>query len=202
MYLFIMIDYKKDIEIDKLSISEPQKKQDKWTLQVSYQDTLLTFQTPSLKLNKDDNLLYFDSSKRHSFFKFIDTLEQVIVDYLHLNSERLFKGKVFSKEKLRQSLLASWDVSDEGLVSLKINSNILEKTKFFSSFGDSVSFEQLSENVICIITLEAIIFSKNQFELNYKVSHMRSKRVNNVNESFFDRKNALIEDDKLDFFNE
>ncbi len=197
-----MIDYKKDIEIDNLSISEPQKRENKWVLEVSYEDTLLSFQTPSFRFNKTDNLLLFDSSKKHSFFKFIDTLEEVIVEYLHKNSERMFKGKVFSKEKLKQSLITSWNVSDEGLVSLKLDDDMLKETKFLSSFGDPIEFEQLSKNVICIISLDTIKFSKNQFELNYKVSHMKSKRVDNPNESFFETKNALVEDDKLDFFNE
>ncbi len=196
-----MIDYKKDIEIDKLSISEPQKQEHRWEMKVLYEDTYLSFQTPSMKLHKDGKLLEFDSSKKHSFFKFIDNLESCIIDYLHQNSERMFKGKVFSKEKLKQSLLTSWNVSDEGMVYLDI-SNMMTNTKFVSAFGDVIEYDQLSQNVVSIIVLEAVNFSKNQFELKYSISHMKSKRVDNIKESFFEKKNTLIEDDKLDFFTE
>lgn len=195
-----MIDYKKDIEIDKLSISEPEKKEDKWVMKVVYDDTHLSFQTPSLKLHKDDKLIQFDSSKKRTFFKFIDDLESSIVDYLHQHSERMFKGKVFSKDKLKQSLITSWNVSDEGVVYLDTG-DMLQETKFLSAFGDPIDYDQLSQNVLCIFILDAIYFSKNQFELKYTVSHIKSKRVD-MKESFFEKKKTLIEDDKLDFFTE
>lgn len=196
-----MIDYKKDIEIDKLSILEPQKHEYKWEMKVLYEDIYLSFQTPSLKLHKHGGLLEFDSSKKHSFFKFIDNLESCVIDYLYQNSEKMFKGKVFSKEKLKQSLLTSWNISDDGMVYLDIN-NMMANTKFVSAFGDPVDYDQLSQNVICIIVLEAVNFSKNQFELKYSVSHMKSKRVDNIKESFFEKKSTLVEDDKMDFFTE
>ena len=197
-----MIDYKKDIEIDKLSISEPEKKEDKWVMKVLYEDSCLSFQTSSLKLHKDDKLIEFDSSKKREFFKFIDSLESSVVDYLHQNSQKLFKGKVFSKDKLRQSLVTSWNVSDEGIVYLDITDDMIKGAKFLSAFGDPIEYNELSQNVICIVILDSINFSKNEFELKYTLSHIKSKRVDNVKESFFSKKDTLVEDDKLDFFNE
>jgi hypothetical protein len=195
-----MIDYKKDFEIDKLSISEPIKNGNNWEMKCLYDNVDLCFQTPAVKLDKEKLTLSFDCHRKHPFFKFIDDLENNIVEYLHKNSERLFKVKSFSKSKLRDGLISSWDISDEGRVVLDCNDCIKQDTIFLSTFNEDVTFEKLSKNVLCLFCLETVNFSKDKFELKYRIKIIKSKKLSTGTKELV--LYNPVKDDNLDFFNE
>lgn len=196
-----MIGYKQDIQVDKLFISEPKKYGERWVMDLSYCEQPMSFQPPTLRLNKELKQLCFNSYKKHDFLNFIDRLEKVIIEYIGSNCERLFKGKIFSEEKLKDSLKTSWDVGDDGVVSIDYEKYITDSTVFLSVFEEDINHESLTNNVVCVFVLDSIVFSKNNFELKYFISHLKSKKVDN-SVNFFDNQESVIQDDTLEFFNE
>lgn len=171
-----MIDYKKEFEIEKLSISEPIKKDSVWVLDVKYEGIPLCFQTPSLRLKKSKKELSFDSGKKLSFFKFINSIEDVIIEYLHLNSEKIFRGKKFQKDRLKYSLTSSWGVCDDGIVSFQYGDCINDSVCLLSPIDEKISYDELSTHAVCIMFLDSIVFTKDKFDLKYSISHIKSKK--------------------------
>jgi hypothetical protein len=181
-----MIDYKKEFEIEKLSISEPIKKDSTWVLDVKYDGIALCFQTPSLGLEKSKKELRFDSSKKYSFFKFINNIEDVIIDYIYLNSEKIFKGKKFTKERLRDSLISSWDVCDNGIVTFPFDNFMSKSICILSPIDEKISYDDLYRSVSCIIFLDSIVFTKDKFDIKYNISHIKSKKFTTEPNYFYE----------------
>ena len=193
-----MIAYKTKLEYEKLAIETPVKVDDVWEMKVTYDNEGLSFKTPSLSFDKRKQTISFLSNKKAVFFQFVDDIETHIVDYLHSNSQDLFKGKVFTKERLKDSLITSWDVTDDGIVSLN-RECVTKDTKILSPFDEAITLEELSKNVICIMSLSSVTFQRNKFNINYTITHIKSKKtVSNVT-NFFEE---TVKEEDMDFFNE
>jgi hypothetical protein len=194
-----MLDYKTKIDYSLLVIEPPVKNEENWIMKVVYDNDILSFKTPSISFDKCSLTISFDSKKKPVFFEFIDDVETKIIDYLHEHSEEMFKGKIFSKEKLKEGLVTSWDITDDGVVSLN-RKCISDDTVVLSTFGDSIPLEELSKSVICIVKVDTVSFSKNKFDINYTLTHVKSKKIAKQSENFFEQQIDTVKVDDMDFF--
>lgn len=193
-----MIDYKTKLEYGNLVVEAPVKVGSKWEMKVTYEKENLLFKTPSLLFDKTKKTISFNSEKKLVFFQFIDDIETGVIEYLCSNSQLLFNGKVFTKERLKESLVTSWDVTDDGFVSLR-DDCITSDTKILSQFDEDITIDKLSKNVICIMLLDSVTFQKDKFNINYTITHVKSKKTINDIENFFE---YTIKETDMDFFNE
>ena len=82
----------------------------KWECKISYEGHPLVFTIPRLKLK--DCKLFFNITKKKVFLDFLESLDEIVVDTLTENSEKIFNGKVFKKEEIKSSMEPQIDIDE------------------------------------------------------------------------------------------
>lgn len=202
-----MIDYKQQFIYENLYIKNPIKKDGKWFMELTYDNNKVSFQSPVLKIDKQEGMLFFDTTKKSSFFTFLSDIEKHIIDYIHTNSRRLFDGKEFSLDKIKSSLVSPWNLSND--LHLQFKYGDLSQVKIVSPFGDTITENELNKNVICIFSLDNVVFSKSTFSLDFQITKIRARKPQGETEEFFkpvieqtENNKPEVQNDETDFFNE
>jgi hypothetical protein len=138
----------------------------------------LVIQTPSLKMLKtEDNTfnLTFSMIKRGEFLTFLEELEEKIATIIHKKSETFFKGKTFSEIEIRESLVSSFTLSNDGIVS--VNGIIpIDNLKILDSFSEEILENDIKETdfYTAILKIDSISFVKSKININ--ISLLRLKK--------------------------
>jgi hypothetical protein len=179
-----VINYKtSEIDVTKLSINPPVKNQEtsEYECELNYDGEQLQFSSPRIRRQEDS--LDFNIIHKRKFLDFIEHLEEQIISWLFTNSTKLFKGKKFSLEKLKDSLQPSIDISEIGIVSLK--TEISEDVMCFDLFGSHTELNEVGKNVTAVILVDKLVFDKDLFMIDYVVTHLKTtKPEKNMNFSF------------------
>ena len=97
------------------------------------------------------------------------------------NSSKLFKGKKFSLERLKNGLQPSINISENGDVTLY--TEISPNVSCFDMFGSLTELNEISKNVTAVILVEKIVFDKDLYTIKYIVTHLKSTKPEK-NETF------------------
>jgi hypothetical protein len=131
----------KNVCISEITVDVPEKCSGEtagYCSGVKYQGEPLSFQTPKLEILSKDTMR-FNIIKEPLFYSFLEDLQDFFVSTLSKNSEKFFKGKKFSEEKIRESL---------GLMSLVEGQVYLRNL----DMGDSTFFDLLHEETCAPIS--------------------------------------------------
>lgn len=179
-----VINYKtSELDYTKLGINPPVKNLEtmEYECALTYEGEPLLFSSP--RIQKVEDSLVFNIIHKKKFLDFLEHLEGQIVTWLFENSTKLFKGKKFSLERIKDSLQPSIDISENGNVTL--NTEISPDVTCFDLFGSLTGLNEVGQNVTAVILLDKIIFDKDLFVINYIVTHLKTtKPEKNVNFSF------------------
>ena len=179
-----VINYKtSEIDYQKLTIGEPIKNKETGNNEclVSYEGDTLFFSSP--RIQKLENNLVFNIVHKKKFLDFLEHLEEQIVSWLFENSTKLFKGKKFSLERVKNGLQPSINISENGNVTLY--TDISPNVSCFDMFGSLTELNEISQNVTAVILVEKIVFNKDLYSLKYTITHLKStKPEKNSNFSF------------------
>jgi hypothetical protein len=170
-----VINYKtSEIDSTKLNINAPVKNQEtsEYECSLTYEGEGLLFSSP--RIRKQGDSLVFNIIHKKKFLDFIDHVEQQIVCWLFENSTKLFKGKKFSLERLKDSLQPSIDISETGIVTL--NTEISPNVICFDLFGSLTDLNEVGQNVTSVILVDKIVFDKDLFMINYVVTHLKATK--------------------------
>jgi hypothetical protein len=178
----MVLSYKTIPEQTLLEISPAVKNPEtnKWDCKIKYQDKLLTFNTP--RVNIKDGVLFFDIKKKKIFLDFLEKIDQTIVNCLFDNCEKIFKGKKFTLERLKNSLQPQLDIDENGTVSLSTTFD--DNVKFFNTFGDQINPQDIGDHCSANICVEKVIFTKDLFRIKYTIKVLKSSRIEKNNENF------------------
>lgn len=177
-----ILSYKQKLNAENLSLEYKGKNGENWYIQIKYDNQPLLFQTPVLI--KEENVL--ESGENISFLEYITSLEELIVVKMHEESKILFNGKVFSRDKLKNSMNKSWIINNA-------------KMQFLFDEPD----EDLATRARFIFAVENIVFTKTDFKIEYKIQSTKDKKKKPV-VNYFEmdeppqKENA--DNDNLDFF--
>lgn len=170
--------YKESVNSEDLDVKAAVKNTEtkKWVFSVK--DFL--FQTPRIKIIKETGTLIFKLESKKQFFNYLELLEESVCDHLYKNSEKLFNGKKFSKEKILESMTSSWDIDDSGYVYLQPEIKDFNDIKCLDIFNNEISYDDLQEKVTAVIKLNSISFSKTSFKINYIFQLLKMSKVQNI----------------------
>lgn len=152
----------------------------KWDCKIKYEDKLFTFNTP--KVNIKDGVLFFDIKKKKIFLDFLEKIDETIINYLVENCEKIFKGKKFTLERLKNSLQPQINIDENGTVSLSAIFD--DNVKFFNTFGDPIQPNEVGKYCSVVICVEKVTFTKDLFKLKYVIKVIKSSKFEKNNENF------------------
>lgn len=169
------ISYKNPLNSSLIEIKESFKNKDtgEWECPFLYNSSELVVTTPKIKI--EDNTILFDSNKREAFVDFIEKLESSVVEHLSENSSKIFKGKKFTKERIKSSLVPSIYIDDEGVSYIQTSFN--ENLECFDFFLDRITKEELGEDVIAGVHVKSIVFNKELFRIDYQLTRLKNYKV-------------------------
>jgi len=209
----VVLSFKDHIDSSNINFQKPVKSEGKWNINIS---PPFMFKTPRVKLNKERATLMFNLKNKALFVKFLEDFEDVIINRLHESSSELFNGRKFSLEKIKNSLKRSWDITEDGNVILNTSCREnLSKVVCTDMFGEKTDFENVDNSVSAVLTVKNISFTKNLFEIDFEISHLKMSRfeVRQIDNPFdqeivpvsvpvVESTNPTIEDcaDSMDFF--
>lgn len=178
----MVLNYKTIPDQTLLEISPAVKnlETNKWDCKIKYEDKLFTFNTP--RVNIKDGILFFDIKKKKIFLDFLEKIDETIINYLAENCEKIFKGKKFTLERLKNSLQPQIDIDENGIVSLSAIFD--DNVKFFNTFGDSIQPQEIGNHCSAVICVEKVTFTKDLFKLRYVLKVIKSSKFEKNNENF------------------
>jgi hypothetical protein len=178
----MVLSYKTPLNKELFEILPASKNESngKWECKIIYEGQPLVFTTPRLKLKECK--LFFNITKKKAFLDFLESLDEIVVDNLAENTEKIFNGKVFKKEEIKSSMEPQIDIDENGTVDISttFNENIL----FFNNFGDKIEEKDTGENVSANICLDKVCFTKNLLKLQFITRSLKASRFEKNNETF------------------
>lgn len=132
-----------------------------------YKNDAIIIQLPRYKIknmNNDKIGLFIDDDLVKYFIK---PLEEYIIDYIHINSEKLFNGKKFTMNKITNCMLSPYD-NDDRILNLTCNKNTLYFDRYKNILSKSDVEKNIDSNVhlISLIKIANLQFLKNKFTYN------------------------------------
>ena len=205
----VVLSFKDQIDPTKIILEKPVKSDGKWNINLKYSEAPLLFKTSRVRFNKESSVLMFNLQTKSSFVHFLENLEGIVINKLHENSTSLFNGRKFSLEKIQSSLNRSWDITENGNVIL--NTSCKQNVVCTDMFGEKTYFENINNNVSAVLLVKNISFTKNLFEIQFEISHLKMSRFEErpLDNPFGQEiqpvvvensTNPTIEDDTGDFF--
>jgi hypothetical protein len=200
----------KNVCISEITLDVPEKCSGEtigYCSEVKYSGEPFSFQSPKLEILSKDTAR-FNIIKEPLFYSFLEDLQDFFVSTLSKNSEKFFKGKKFSEEKIRESL---------GLM------NLVEGQVYIRNLdmGDSTFFDLLHEETSapisfpytgnCILQIKALNYYKSLILPVFKVLSIKiGKEVRVKPDSCVlleeteeeIQEEEIQEKDNLDFFEE
>lgn len=173
----------------------------KWDCKIKYEDKVFTFNTP--KVNIKDGVLFFDINKKKIFLDFLEKIDESVINYLYENCEKIFNGKKFTLERLKNSLQPQIDIDENGTVSLCTTFD--DNVKFFNTFGDQIQLQEIGKHCSAVLCVEKVTFTKDLFKLKYTIKVIKSSKFEKNNENFDEpikqvQENVEITKDPDNFF--
>lgn len=152
-----MLLYTGEIDYEKFYLENSVKNKDTMVVGVKYEDKPFVFQTCVMKIS--GGKCNFDSKTKANMLKFINDFEHILIKNISENSERIF-GRKFSEKKLSDSFDNSWEITNDGIVSMTLDAESIEDDK----------------SVYCIFKVEQIVFTKTRFSIKYVLSNLKEKK--------------------------
>jgi hypothetical protein len=152
----------------------------KWDCPVKYNGTSLTFSSPRIKFI--DGILTFKIHSKKRFIEFLEQLDSVVIDYLHANSQNIFKGKTFTQERLKNSLQPQLDIDEDGTVC--INAYLDENAKCFDIYGDQIPLYDIGTDVTATLKVDKIVFSKDLYRIKYSIVRLKMSKPEKSSATF------------------
>lgn len=166
------IIYHKELNLDKISIKNPVKIDGIYQASLDFNNnTNWSIQIPEVSVN--ENNLSFSMVKRGQFFTLLEELQEKIIMLIYLNSKTLFNGKTFTEKKIRSSLIKPFEITNEGLVTLKNVTVCNKDLKVYDKFDDKSELPEFPFNATCILKINPIKFVKNDIILSYTITHIK-----------------------------
>jgi hypothetical protein len=201
----------KNVCISEITVDVPEKCSGEtigYCSGVKYSREDFSFQTPKLEILSKDTAK-FNIIKEPLFYSFLEDLQDFFVSTLSKNSEKFFKGKKFSEEKIRESL---------GLMSLVEGEVYLRNL----DMGDSTFFDLLHEETSapisfpyagnCILQIKSLSYVKSLILPVFKVLSIKIGKEVRIKpdscvlldecEEEIQEEEIEEEKDNLDFFEE
>lgn len=171
----MVLNYKTPLEQSLFQIQESKKNKEtgEWECALLYNLSELVFTTPKIKVH--DNSILFDGAKKKQFTDFIENLESQIVEYLFQNSSKIFKGKKFTKERVKSSLVPSIYIDEKGISYIQTSFN--ENLEFYDFFLDKIPKEKIEQDVIASVHVKSIVFNKELFRIDYQLTKLKNSKV-------------------------
>lgn len=178
----MVLNYKTIPDQTLLEISPAVKNPEtnKWDCKIKYEDKLLTFNTP--RVNIKDGVIFFNIKKKKIFLDFLEKINETVINFLYENCEKIFKGKKFTLERLKNSLQPQIDIDENGTVSLCTTFD--DNVKFFNTFGDQIQLHEVGQHCSAVVCVEKVTFTKDLFKLKYTVKVIKSSKFEKNNENF------------------
>lgn len=178
-----VINYKENVKLKDIRIAESNKNKDTntWDCEVSYLNGPLLVSTPRLKIQ--DGFLVFNGKHKKKFLDFLENLENSLVETLYEDSLIVFKGKKFSQQRLKESLEPSIDIEHSDIL---LKTVVSDNVKCFDLFGDSIEYEKISKDVSAVLQIDKIIFNKDLYRINYKITHLKMTKPEKIDEINFE----------------
>lgn len=169
------LNYKSPLNQSLFELKESKKNKDtgEWECALLYNLSDLVFTTPKIKVQ--DNTILFNGGKKKQFSDFIENLESQIVEYLFQNSPKIFKGKKFTKERVKSSLVPSIYIDERGVSYIQTSFN--ENLEFYDFFLDKISKEKIEQDVIASVHVKSIVFNKELFRIDYQLTKLKNSKV-------------------------
>jgi hypothetical protein len=184
----MVYSYKETLDHEKISLNAPEKNTGKqWACEVSYDNSKFLIKTPRIKIDKQTGVLIFKVENKKDFIDCLESVENIICENIHKNSEKFFSGKSFSKDKIISSVSPSWDIDDSGYAYLQpsMEEKELKDIKCLDMFNNAISYKDLQENVSVILHVKSVSFVKKLFTINYKIDLIKmTKFTEKVNDPF------------------
>lgn len=170
-----MASYKTPFDQSLFEIQESKKNKDtgEWECPLLYNSKELVVTTPKIKVQ--DNTILFDGNKRKQFTEFVENLESYVVEYIFQNSAKIFKGKKFTKERVKNSLVPSIYIDDSGVSYIQTSFN--ENLEFYDFFLEKIPKEKIEQDVVASIQVKSVVFSKELFRIDYQLTRLKNSKV-------------------------
>jgi hypothetical protein len=170
----MIVSYKDNFDTNKIEISSATKneKTNKWECPVKYDGSSLLFSSPRIKFI--DGILTFKIQNKKKFIQFLEELDTMVIDYLHKNSETIFKGKSFTLERLQNSIQPQLDIDEDGTV--RINAHLDETIRCFDVYGESIPLDLVRQDVTAVLKMDKLIFTKDLYRLKFSVSRLKMSK--------------------------
>ena len=183
----------KNIDIDKIQLSNPDKLDNCYICNISYDNSLLYVQTPILSIDEITKE-YIILNITDQFIKFIDDLEDNNIKYTFNNCEEWFKKDI--PYDAIEHMYENIDLEND---KLRINFPYIKEKlqcKIFNDDKKILEHSELSEddNIVLILHIKGLKILKDKFHLDFYVNQI--KLVNN--EYTILNEYSIIDDEELD----
>lgn len=174
------MNYKKDFDYSLLHIAPAVKNKEsgEWVCALSFEDKDFIVSTPRVKIQ--ENSLVFKTENKKVFLDFIDKLEASVIQHLFDNSVKIFKGKKFSFEKIKNSLVPSILLSEDGRFAC-LETETHEDIKCFSPFGEEITRTEVQKYVTAHLKINSIVFLKELFHIRYSIVVLKMSKIELTN---------------------
>ena len=166
----------KNIDIDKIQLSNPDKLDNCYICNISYDNSLLYVQTPILSIDEITKE-YIILNITDQFIKFIDDLEDNNIKYTFEHCEEWFKKDI--PYDAIEHMYENIDLEND---KLRIKFPYIKEKlqcKIFNNDKKNLEHSELNEddNIVLILHIKGIKILKDQFHLDFYVNQI--KLVNN-----------------------
>jgi hypothetical protein len=174
------MNYKRDFDYSLLNIAPAVKNKEsgEWVCDLSFEGKDFLVSTPRVKIQ--ENSLVFKTENKKVFMDFIDKLEANVIQHLFDNSIKIFKGKKFSLEKIKSSLVPSILLSEDGRFAC-LETETTEDIRCFSPFGEEIARTDVQKYVTAHIKVNSIVFLKELFHIRYSIVVLKMSKIELTN---------------------
>lgn len=198
----MILNYKKKLNQDLLSVEKPVKDDKLHYSTVSYSGEPLSIQVRGVLEGKAKIKITNNTDK---FLELLGDISGSISSIVHKNSEEFFNGKKFSLDKIKNSLFNIYKVEESG--EIVVNSKG-EDYVCMDYFENEIPFEE-AKGTVCdvVLKISGLTYIRNSLVITSKISHVKQCKLKKDKKVVFLDQDSTIKKkeentDDLDFFAE
>lgn len=171
----MVTSYKNKIDGNLLEVSPASKNTEtgEWDCKVKYDGKDFVISTPRIKIF--DDTLIFNIKNKKVFADFLEEIEGAISQHLFNNSAKIFKGKRFELEKIKNSLQPSIDIDDKGFVYFQ--TKFSETVECVDVFGEKTLLPVSRADVTALLKIDTVSFTKDLFRIRYTTTFLKFSKA-------------------------